>query len=218
MKKIVLQITYGFFIRYFLKIVVGVSFPERKFLREVKQFIIIANHNSHLDTMTLMAAMPKSMIDKIKPVAAIDHFGKTKIQKGLSDFFINTLLIQRKRDKENPENDPIERMVAALDAGYSLILFPEGTRGEPEKLQKFKAGIALLLSKRREIPYIPAYLKGMGYAMPKGDNLIVPYKSSLKFGPPCVISTFEIPDIMEEIKLSFEAVKPDAEANEIMET
>ena len=207
MKKLVLQITYGFFIRNFLKIVVGVNFPERKFLKDVKQFIIIANHNSHLDTMTLMAAMPRAVIHNIKPVAAIDHFGKTKLQKNLSDFFINTLLIQRKRDRENPENDPIEKMVAALDAGYSLILFPEGTRGEPEKLQEFKAGIALLLSLRRETPYIPAYLEGMGYAMPKGDNLILPYKSSLKFGEPSVITTHEVKDILAEVSLSFEKLK-----------
>lgn len=207
MKKLILQITYGFFVRYFLKLIVGVTFPERKFLRDIEQFIVIANHNSHLDTMTLMAAMPKSKIHKIKPVAAIDHFGKTKLQKKLSDFFINTLLIQRKRDKENPENDPISQMIAALDAGYSLILFPEGTRGEPEKLQKFKAGIALLLSERREVPYVPAYLQGMGNAMPKGDNLIVPYQASLKFGEPCRIRNYEIEDIMLEIKSSFEILK-----------
>lgn len=207
MKKFILQITYGFFVRYFLKIIVGVSFPERKFLRDVEQFILIANHNSHLDTMTLMAAMPKSKIHNIRPVAAIDHFGKTKIQKRLSDFFINTLLIHRKRDKDNPENDPISQMIAALDAGYSLILFPEGTRGEPEKLQKFKAGIALLLSQRRDIPFIPAYLQGMGNAMPKGDNLIVPFQASLKFGQPCKITKTEIDDIMLEVKSSFEILK-----------
>lgn len=156
--------------------------------------------------MTLMAAMPRSILHRVKPVAAIDHFGKTKLQKKLSDFFINTLLIQRKRDKENPENDPISQMVAALDAGYSLILFPEGTRGEPEKLQEFKAGIALLLSERRKTPYIPAYLKGMGNAMPKGDNLIVPHQASLKFGKPNRISSLEIEDIMQEVKLSFETL------------
>src|SRR5690606_27563844 len=113
-------------IRGFLKVIVGVKFDKADFLAAQNQFIIVANHNSHLDTMAIMASLPGKIIHKVRPVAAADHFGKTKSKERLTNFFVNTLLIQRKRDKQNPDNDPINKMIKALDDGYSLIIFPEG--------------------------------------------------------------------------------------------
>lgn len=207
MQKFILQLIYSFLVRWFLKLIIGVKFDDSTFLLNEKQFIIVANHNSHLDTMCLMACVPRKIIDKIKPVAAQDHFGKTKFQEILSNFFINSLLIPRKRDKENPENDPINKMIKALDDGFSLILFPEGTRGEPEKEQPLKPGIGLVLSQRPDIKYVPAYMKGMGKAMPKGDNLIVPFNSTLTFGDPIKIKTTQINDILNQIDKSFKELK-----------
>jgi 1-acyl-sn-glycerol-3-phosphate acyltransferase len=207
MQKIVLQLTFGVFTRFFLRWFVGVRFDSADFLKNETQFIIVANHNSHLDTMTIMASLPKSIIHKVRPVAAADHFGKTKRKEKLSNFFINTLLIQRKRDKEIPANDPINKMIAALDDGYSLIIFPEGTRGEPEIQQPLKPGVALVLSQRPQIKYIPAYMKGMGKAMPKDDGLIVPHNSSLVYGAPTAIVSTDIDAIMQQIASDFDKLK-----------
>jgi len=207
MQKIVLTVIYSFFVRWFLKLIIGVQFPKAKFLVKEKQFIIVANHNSHLDTMTLMASLPSKILHKVKPVAAADHFGKSGIQSKLSGFFINALLIPRKRDKENPENDPIHKMIKALDDGYSLILFPEGTRGEPEKEQPLKPGVALVLRERAHIKYVPAHMKGMGKAMPKGDNWILPHKSSLKYSEPTAITSTEVESILAQIESDFRKLK-----------
>lgn len=200
MQRILLRILYCGIIRWFLKLIIGVRFDDSSFLLREKQFIIIANHNSHLDTMTLLASLPGKIIHNVKPVAAADYFGRTKLQAAFSQYFINVLLIRRKRDKNNPEADPIEVMLRALRNGYSLILFPEGTRGEPEKLQPFKPGIAMLLTKNPAIPYVPAFLVGMGRIMPKGDNVIVPYSSSLRFGRPNRINTLDVSSVMEQVQ------------------
>lgn len=207
MQKLVLRFTYGWVIRWFLKVFVGVKFDKADFLADESQFIIVANHNSHLDTMTIMASLPRKIIHKVRPVAAADHFGKTKRKEKWSNFFINTLLIQRKRDHENPQNDPIHKMIQALDDGYSLILFPEGTRGEPEVQQPLKPGIALVLSQRPHVKYVPSFMKGMGKAMPKDDSLIVPFSSALVYGKPTNIASTEIADIMAQIETDFEALK-----------
>lgn len=207
MQKYVLRFTYGWIVRWFLKVFVGVKFDKADFLSEETQFVIVANHNSHLDTMTIMASLPRKVIHKVKPVAAADHFGKTKRKEKFSNFFINTLLIQRKRDKENPENDPINKMIKALDDGYSLIIFPEGTRGEPEVQQPLKPGVALVLSQRPHVKYVPSYMKGMGKAMPKDDSLIVPHNSSLVYGQPTAIQSTDIDAIMQQIAADFETLK-----------
>ncbi len=207
MQNITLKILYSFITRWFLKLIVGVKFDTAKFLLKEDQFIILANHNSHLDTMTLLASLPSKIIHKVKPVAAGDHFGKTKLKGKFTEFFVNALLIKRGRDKENPENDPINRMIKELDKGYSLILFPEGTRGEPEIEQPLKKGIGIILEQRPEIKFIPAFMKGMGKAMPKDDNLIVPFNSFLKFGVPTKIKERNVDEIMAQIKHEFDKLK-----------
>jgi len=207
MQKLVLRFLYGFLARIFLRLFVGVKFQSGRFLLQEEQFIIVANHNSHLDTITILASLPGSIIHKVKPVAAADHFGKTKTKEKLSNYFVNTLLIRRKRDKEDPENDPIHKMIRALDEGYSLILFPEGTRGEPEVQQPLKPGVALVLSQRPTVKYVPGYMKGMGKAMPKNDNLIVPFSSTLVYGEPTTIRSTDITDILKQIEDDLNVLK-----------
>jgi len=207
MQKVILQLIYSFFVRWFLKLIVGVRFNVAKFLINEKQFIIVANHNSHLDTLSLLASVPRQLIHKIKPVAAADHFAKTRLKEKLSNFFINTLLIQRSRDKSNPENDPINTMLNAIDDGYSLIIFPEGTRGIPEEEEPLKKGVGIILSQRPEIKFVPAYMKGMGKAMPKDDSLIVPFNSSLTFGEPTKVLSNDAAQIVEQIKIKFNQLK-----------
>jgi len=200
MQKILLQFIYSVLVRNFLKLFVGVKFGNAKFLLKEKQFIIVANHNSHLDTLTLLASLPSKIILNVKPVAAQDHFGKTKLKEKLSNYFINTLLIQRKRDKEDIENDPIHKMIKALDAGFSLIIFPEGTRGEAEVQQPLKPGIGYVLSQRPVVKFVPAFMKGMGKAMPKNDSLIVPHNSLLIYGEPTEVLSNNVMDIVQQVE------------------
>ena len=135
MQSAMMQILYKGIFRWFLKLIVGVQFPDTRFLRKEGQFIILANHNSHLDTLSLLSSLPGNLLWKIKPVAAEDYFGRTRFQAAFSNYFINTLLIRRKGEKElgarpTPEN------ARCHHEGYSLILFPEGTRGKPEQMGK----------------------------------------------------------------------------------
>jgi len=205
--KTILRIIYSVIMRNFLKLIVGVKMSNTDFLKKEKQFIIVANHNSHLDTMSIMASLPKEIVHKVKPVAAKDHFGKNWLSTLLSENLVNSLLINRKRDKENLENDPIHQMLTELDKGNSLIVFPEGTRGKPEVEEPLKAGIALVLSQRPNIAFVPAYMKGMGKAMPKGDSLIIPHTSQLIYGDPQQVTSTEVSDILDQINKNFMALK-----------
>ena len=183
MQQLILQFLYSLVIRNFLKLFVGVKFQNAHFLIKEKQFIIVANHNSHLDTLTILASLPSKIISSVKPVAAQDHFGNTRFKEKLSNYFINTLLIQRKRDKENFENDPIHRMIKALDDGYSLILFPEGTRSPDGTLQKAKSGIGLTVIKS-EAPVVPVRVFGTFDAYHRHHAFPRPRKVAVRFGKP----------------------------------
>lgn len=199
MKKIVLQFLYTGFGRFFLKLIAGVSFTENKFLENEEQFIIVANHNSHMDTAAIMASLPPSIIHKVKPVASIEYFGKRSLRKLLTEFFVNALLINTNR--KSPEYiNPIEQMLHSLDQGNSLIVFPEGTRGEPGKMEELKKGVAILLMERPHVKYVPVYMEGMDMAMPKGDALLVPYNSNVTFGRPILPKKLDVSSILSEVR------------------
>jgi 1-acyl-sn-glycerol-3-phosphate acyltransferase len=208
MRTIIRIIIYGILLRALLKIIVGVQYKKARFLKKEKQFIIVANHNSHLDTLVLLSSLPWKMLHKVKPVAAADVFAKNDKRARLSKFFLNALLIQRARDKENPENDPIHQMIRELDKGYSLIVFPEGTRGEPEVEQPLKAGIALVLQQRPEIKIVPAYMTGLGNAMPKNDNVVLPCSAQLRFGKPTRVKSYSVNGILFQIENEFSKLYP----------
>ena len=95
MRQLFLNIIYKGIVPFILKPLTGVKYKHSEVLTEAKQFIIIANHNSHIDTLALMSAMPKHKITEIKPVAASDYFGKNKIRGFLTKVFTNALLIPR---------------------------------------------------------------------------------------------------------------------------
>ena len=206
MQSVAMRIIYKGVFHWFLKLIVGVQFTDCQFLKKEKQFIILANHNSHLDTLSLLSSLPGNLLWKVKPVAAEDYFGKTRFQASISNFFINTLLIRRKGEKDS-EHDPIRKMLEAIDAGYSLILFPEGTRGKSEQMGKIKSGIARILSLRPEVKYIPVFMTGMGRSLPKGKMILLPYKASVYYGIPALVKSTDTHEILDQITGDFEVMK-----------
>ena len=198
MKKIILIIIYSFFWKNFLKIFIGLKYVNEKTLKNKKQFILIANHNSHMDTMAIMSAIPSRYIHKVHPIAARDFFGGSLFKKILMRYLVNATLIQR--DRDDPNNDPIDSMDKMLKKSRSLILFPEGSRGIPGVMAKFKKGLGYLIQRNPKINVIPVYLDNVYKTLPRGKNLILPYNCSIKFGDPIKFKSME----MDEILLSSE--------------
>ena len=182
----------------FLRLIIGVSFSDNEPFRQHKQFLVLGNHNSHLDTMSILASLPWSRIGEVHPVAAGDYFGKNPILSFFTRTFVNVLLINRNKDPSMPQK-PLEVMDQYLKEGRSLLIFPEGSRGEPEKLQEFKAGAAILLNKNPSIPFIPVFMSGMGKVLPKGDGLVVPQECSIQIGDP-VFATGSVDEITQTIQ------------------
>ena len=195
MKKLILVIIYTIFWRNFLRIIIGLKYFNNDSLRNIKQFILIANHNSHMDTMAIMSAIPYRFIHKVHPIAARDFFGKNLFQKILMRYLVNATLIRR--DREDNTRDPINDMDKMLKKKRSLILFPEGSRGIPGKMGNFKTGLGHLVQKNPKIDVIPVYLENIYKTLPKGKKMILPYNCSIKFGKSIKFNSLEIKDILQ---------------------
>lgn len=160
-------------VRVVVLFVLGLNVRHRQRIPKRGPAIIIANHNSHLDTMVLMTLFPLSQLANIQPVAAMDYFLANKYLAWFARHIIGILPISRKREHGN--DDPLADISRALEDGRILIFFPEGTRGEPEHMVRFKKGIARLAERHPQVPVVPVYLRGLGKALPKGEALLVPF-------------------------------------------
>jgi 1-acyl-sn-glycerol-3-phosphate acyltransferase len=146
--------------------------------------IYFANHTSNLDAPVIWASLPKAIRDRTRPVAARDYWEGGPFRRFLAEKVFRAVLIERK--KVTAHSNPLEAMEAALDAGDSLILFPEGTRQGDEDggVHDFKPGLWHLARKHPDVELVPVYLENLNRILPKGDFLLVPLLAAVTFGSP----------------------------------
>lgn len=146
----------------------------------IKQRIYYANHSSHMDTLILWSMVPKSQRRFVHPVAAKEYWWSSRLKKYFAENIFRAVPLARTREERG--RDPLHALESVLDRGESLIIFPEGTRGDGEAIQKFKGGLYHLAAKYPHVELVPVYISNLGRVLPKGELLPVPIICSLHFG------------------------------------
>lgn len=167
-------------LRPLLRIFFGINVEGREHLRGLKNYIIVANHNSHLDVLLLYYVLPKTDILKTHIVAAHDYFSQRPVLFRTVDYLFSPIWIDRKVR----EADPLHGMRERLTMGHNVIIFPEGTRGEPGEICVFHSGVGRLAEEFKDVPIVPVYLEGPERALPKKSNFPLPLWNSISIGPP----------------------------------
>ncbi len=167
------------FVKPFIFWILGINIRgAEKLLHTDNGAIIVANHNSHIDTLLIMSLFPMSKIIKIHPVAAEDYFCNTKFKSFIFKTLIGIIPIKRKLSKQ-PKEVFFKEINNALKNKHIIIIYPEGTRGEDNLIHDFKTGVAHIAKMNPAVPVIPMYVNGPDKILPKVDFLPVPFISDI---------------------------------------
>lgn len=150
--------------------------------------VYFANHASHLDGLVIWAALPPRLRARTHPVAARDYWDASALRRWLALAVFGAILIERRAgadagvaDTATPA-DVLAPLVAVLERGEALILFPEGTRGDGETIQPFRSGLWQLAQRCPQAELIPVHLENLNRVLPKGSMLPVPLLCAARFG------------------------------------
>lgn len=154
-----------------------------------------ANHTSNLDGPVLWASLPPPVRRLTRLIGAKDYWSVGRVRPFLAYRVFNALLIERKQVTRDA--NPLDDMVNALGARYSLIIFPEGGRQTTPEPQPFKPGLFHLARKRPDVELVPVWMENLNRILPKGEILPVPVLGSVTFGAPLKLEEGETkPDFL----------------------
>lgn len=146
-------------------------------------FIFISNHSSHLDSYVVQAAMPERFRRRVAFGSAADRWflkdvkGITR-QGWYASLSQNCFPIQRGGGPQT-----LDYSKDLLDKGWSLMIFPEGTRSATGKMGKFRYGAAGL-ALEKNVGVVPIYMEGLSAIRPKGSRVITPGAVTARIGKP----------------------------------
>src|ERR1700712_2439401 len=159
-----------------------------------EQCIYFANHSSHGDFILVWAVLPPRLRHRTRPVAGAEYWLKTGLNRFIGRDVFNAVLIERDRDART--SDPVTQMANAVDAGSSLILFPEGTRNQTEQpMLPFRSGLYHLAKARPDVAMIPVWIDNLNRVMPKGEFVPIPLICTVTFGSELRVTPDESKDV-----------------------
>ncbi|NLI36350.1 MAG: MMPL family transporter [Bacteroidales bacterium] len=146
--------------KFIIQHVPGVKFSYENKASETfdKPAVIICNHQSHLDLMCLMMLTPQIIILTNDWVWNNPFYGM--IIK-YAEFY----------PVSNGIDTNLPKLKDLTERGYSVVIFPEGTRSEDSSIQRFHRG-AFYLAEKLQLDILPIFIHGVGHVLPKKDFML----------------------------------------------
>lgn len=165
---------------------------ELKFLEG--PVVFAANHQSHLDTAAIFAALPARWRYSIAPAMLKEFFDahfypsqysrmrwlSNSLTYYLATLFFNGFPIPQ---HEAGIRQTLRHIGDLASEGWSILIYPEGERTESGEIKPFQLGVALIAARLR-VPVVPVHLRGLDRVLHRGSRMIYPGPVSVSFGKP----------------------------------
>jgi len=175
-----------------------VSVVGRKGLRGVGPALFVANHQSHLDVFACLRALGGRRRRRLLVAAAADYFYASRPRGLVLSLAIGSIPFVRRGGSSRESMELVKRLLAE---GWSVLLFPSGTRGGVELRPGFS-----YIAVDAGVPVVPIYLSGPEYAMPKGSRAPLPGGMSAVIGEPLDPGD-DYSDLVERTRRAFDALR-----------
>jgi long-chain acyl-CoA synthetase len=156
--------------------------------------VFAANHQSHLDTPAIMAALPARWRYRLAPAMAKEFFkahffpaGHTRRQwlsnslnYYLAALFFNAFPLPQ---REAGARQTLRYIGELMEGGYSVLIFPEGRRADQGNIQEFRPGIGMIAS-RLGVPVVPVRIEGLDRVLHHSARMATPGPVRVAFGAP----------------------------------
>lgn len=129
--------------------------------------VFVANHQSHFDAPVVLAALGRRVRSRLVVAAAADYFYRSRAVGALASLALSTVPFVREGGSSRDSLNLLKRL---LGRGWSVLIFPSGTRGDQDS---FKAGFAFM-AVDAGVSVVPLYLHGLKDTLPKGAKLPLP--------------------------------------------
>jgi 1-acyl-sn-glycerol-3-phosphate acyltransferase len=141
-------------------------------------FILAANHCSHLDAISLVAALQPRHRERAFPIAAGDVFFQTTASSVFSAIALNALPMWRKNCGSHALAD-LRRKLEQEKCIY--VIFPEGSRSRDGHMGTFKHGLGMLVA-ATPVPVLPCLISGTFEALPPRRKIPRPARIKIAIG------------------------------------
>ncbi len=206
------RLLWGFFLkalafRFYIRLKVVGRFED--LYEKYPRLIIISNHASHLDAVSIAAAIPFKYWMDLYISAAKDYWFKNPVFTFFSKHCLGAIPIDRK-DKKGEAVKLCTSLLTNLERCW-MILFPEGTRSPDGTIKNFKRGVSLFAEKT-DTPILFLYLEGNNKLWPKGR--LIPFPGVLKVHVGPVHPPSDVDELYEAYKNWVIGICPEAYSTE----
>ncbi|HVF06160.1 MAG TPA: lysophospholipid acyltransferase family protein [Frankiaceae bacterium] len=177
-----------------------VAVRGREHLHGLGPAVYVANHQSHVDTPVCLVALGGRVRKRLAVAAAADYFYSSRLKGALVSLMLGTVPFVRRDGSSRVSLELLKRL---LGEGWSVLLFPSGTRGGPDDVD-LKPGFAYV-AVDAGVPVVPLFLAGPDYVMPKGSHLPLPGGICVHVGEPIEPGT-DYDDLVTRTRAAFDAL------------
>jgi len=156
--------------------------------------IFAANHQSHMDTPVILAALPSRLRYRVAPAMAKEFFKAhffpeqysrtARLTNGLNYYlaslFFNAFPLPQ---REAGARQTLRYIGDVLDGGFSVLIFPEGRRTDTGEIDRFRPGIGMIAA-RLGVPVVPVRLEGLDKVLHHKWKMARPGRVRVAFGAP----------------------------------
>ena len=180
-------------------------------LRDLSGPLVLAsNHQSHMDTPVILAALPAELRRLVAPAMAKEffraHFHPAEYPwrerwKASTLYFLAALAFNAfpLPQREAGARDTLRYIGRLTSDGFSILIFPEGARGETGSLKPFRPGVAMIGS-RLNLPVIPVRLDGVDRVLHPSWKMARRGPVEVRFGAPIVFQGDDYPSMARQLE------------------